>query len=79
MEPGDATQPDLSAVVVPLLKGAVEAQTDPKLWQGLLKLQGRVRDYVAVLGLELILDEAEGHAFLRSRPEEEGGGHPSPA
>jgi len=78
MEPGDATQPDLSAVVVPLLKGAVEAQTDPKLWQGLLKLQGRVRDYVAVLGLELILDEAEGHAFLRSRPEEEGGETPIP-
>jgi hypothetical protein len=28
-----------------------------------------VRDYVAVLNLELVLDEAEGYAFLRSRPE----------
>ena len=28
-----------------------------------------VRDYVAVLGLELILDEAEGYAFLRSQSE----------
>ncbi len=27
-----------------------------------------MRDYVAVLGLELVLDEAEGYAFLRSRP-----------
>jgi len=26
-----------------------------------------VRDYVAVLGLELVLDEAEGYAFLRAR------------
>jgi hypothetical protein len=28
-----------------------------------------VRDYVTVLGLELMLDEAEGYAFLRSRTE----------
>lgn len=27
-----------------------------------------MRDYVAVLNLELVLDEAEGYAFLRSRP-----------
>jgi hypothetical protein len=32
-----------------------------------------VRDYVAVLNLELVLDEAEGYAFLRSRPEPEEG------
>jgi hypothetical protein len=31
-----------------------------------------VRDYVAVLGLELMLDEAEGYAYLRSIPEDEG-------
>ena len=33
---------------------------------GLLDLQARVRDHVAVLGLELVLDEAEGYAYLRS-------------
>ncbi len=30
------------------------------------------RDHVAVLGLELILDEAEGYAYLRQRPINEG-------
>ena len=39
------------------------------LWNALLNLQSRVRDYVAVLGLELVLDEAEGYAFLRARAE----------
>jgi hypothetical protein len=39
-------------------------------------LQARVRDYVAVLNLELVLDEAEGYAFLRSRPEAEDGSTP---
>ncbi len=58
---------DLSAVVVPLLKGVLSLEESPPLWSALLGLQARVRDYVAVLGLELVLDEAEGYAFLRSR------------
>lgn len=59
---------ELSALVVPLLKGVVYHDGDASLWNALLNLQTRVRDYVAVLGLELVLDEAEGYAFLRSRP-----------
>ncbi|MBX9716529.1 MAG: DUF4194 domain-containing protein [Burkholderiaceae bacterium] len=58
----------MSALVVPLLKGVVYHDGDASLWNALLNLQARVRDYVAVLGLELVLDEAEGYAFLRSRP-----------
>ncbi|MDA8239368.1 MAG: DUF4194 domain-containing protein [Nitrospiraceae bacterium] len=58
---------DLSSTVVPLLKGVIYQEEDPDLWNALLSLQARVRDYVAVLGLELMLDEAEGYAFLRSR------------
>ena len=58
---------ELSSVVVPLLKGVIYQEENPGLWGSLLNLQGSVRDYVAVLGLELMLDEAEGYAFLRSR------------
>ena len=58
---------DLSALVIHLLKGVVYQEGDAGLWNALLNLQARVRDYVAVLGLELVLDEAEGYAFLRSR------------
>jgi hypothetical protein len=64
-----AASPDLSALVIPLLKGVIYQETDAGLWNALLTLQSRVRDYVAVLNLELVLDEAEGYAFLRSRPE----------
>jgi hypothetical protein len=60
---------DLSVLVVTLLKGVVYREGDGGLWNGLLDLQARIRDYVAVVGLELVLDEAEGYAFLRSRPE----------
>jgi hypothetical protein len=65
---------DLSALVIPLLKGVMYRDGDASLWNALLNLQARVRDYVAVLGLELVLDEAEGYAFLRSclEPEDDG-------
>jgi hypothetical protein len=59
---------DLSSLVIPLLKGVLYRDGDASLWSALLNLQARLRDYVAVLNLELVLDEAEGYAFLRSRP-----------
>lgn len=68
--PGATTE--LSTLVVPLLRGVLYQETDAVAWGRLLNLQARVRDYVAVLGLEVVLDEAEGYAFLRSRAEPEG-------
>ena len=62
---------ELSSVVVPLLKGVLYQEDNPGLWGSLLNLQASVRDYVAVLGLELMFDEAEGYAFLRSRQDED--------
>lgn len=64
-----APNPELSALAVTLLKGVLYREGDERLWSALVDLQARVRDYMAVLGLELVLDEAEGYAFLRSKPE----------
>ena len=60
---------DLSVLLIGLLKGVLYRDGDPRQWAALLNLQARVRDYVAVLNLDLVLDEAEGYAFLKSRPE----------
>lgn len=62
----------LSPALIALMKGVIYQENDPGLWQSLLALQARVRDHVVVLGLELMLDEAEGYAWLRSRPAVEG-------
>ena len=67
--PEAALSAGLSAVLIPLLKGVTYRTDDAPHWSALLHLQGRVRDHVAVLGLALVLDEAEGYAFLRSLPE----------
>ena len=61
--------PNLSALLINLLKGVLYREGDERMWASLLQLQTRVRDYVTVLNLELVLDEAEGYAFLKSRPE----------
>jgi len=60
------TEPELSSVVIPLMRGAVYRGTHDRTWKGLLQLQPQVRDYVSVMGLQV--DEAEGYAFLRQRP-----------
>ena len=60
------TPEELPGVVTRLFKGVVYAEADEKIWQSLLALTSQARDYVAVLGLDLILDESEGYAFLRS-------------
>ena len=62
------TEPDLSQAVTQLMKGVVYRDTHEKAWRHLLSLQSQVRDYVAVLGLLVVIDEAEGYAFLRQRP-----------
>jgi hypothetical protein len=56
--PANATA-ELPVVLVPLLKGVLYRDDDALRWSALLQLQGRVRDHVAVLGLELMIDEAE--------------------
>jgi len=70
-----AASPDLSSLLIPLLKGVIyrgeASKSNADQWNDLLALQARVRDYVAVLGLELVLDEAEGYAFLRSHERDE--------
>lgn len=63
----ESDQRQFSKVLVALFKGVTYEDADLRAWQDLLSLQTRVREYVGHLGLELILDEAEGYAFLRQQ------------
>ncbi|RRR65735.1 MAG: DUF4194 domain-containing protein [Candidatus Viridilinea halotolerans] len=56
--------------VIRLLQGTL-APDDTSAWNLLLQHEALVRDYVAKIGLELVLHEADGYAFLR-QPELEG-------
>ena len=69
---------ELPALAVTLLKGVIYREGDERLWAALLDLQAQLRDYMNVLNLELVLDEAEGYAFLRSRPDDPEATGPRP-
>jgi Domain of unknown function (DUF4194) len=56
---------ELSDVLVALLKGVVYSDISADLWRDLLNLQGGVRDHLRLLGLDLIIDDSEGYAYLR--------------
>ena len=72
MNTSEPDNPQLAPLLIALFKGVVYQDQSPAAWQGLLDLQARVRDYIGVLGLELLLDEAEGYAYVRQRPQGEG-------
>ncbi len=65
------TEPDLPLAVTQLMKGVVYRDSHERAWRHVLQLQPQVRDHVAVLGLQVVIDEAEGYAFLRQRPRED--------
>src|ERR1700733_5542354 len=71
-------EPNLSLVVTQLIKGVVYRDTHDRAWRSLLELQPQARDYGDVLGLQVVIDEAEGYAFLRQRPADSDEADPLP-
>jgi hypothetical protein len=71
-------EPDLSLAVTQLMKGVIYRDTHDRAWRSLLELQPQARDYVDVLGLQVIIDDAEGYAFLRQRPVDPDESEPRP-
>ncbi|HEX5301854.1 MAG TPA: DUF4194 domain-containing protein [Streptosporangiaceae bacterium] len=66
------TDPSLSLAVIPLMKGVVYRDGNDIAWQHVRQQQAQVRDYVDTLGLQVVIDEAEGYAYLRQRPDDDG-------
>ncbi|WOC13613.1 DUF4194 domain-containing protein [Gordonia sp. MP11Mi] len=62
---------NLSLAVTSLMKGVVYRDSAETTWQHVVGLPAQVSDYVATLGLAVVIDEAEGYAFLRSRSDDE--------
>jgi hypothetical protein len=58
---------EFSSALIALMSGIVDREDRPDSWQRTLSLQPRLTEFVAALGLELIVDEAEGYAYLRQR------------
>lgn len=62
----------LGAAIIRLMQGVVYREHDESTWQSLQRLDAGVRDHFATIGVDLVVDEIEGYAYLKSRPEVEG-------
>ena len=60
-------QQEKSAVQIKLLKGPIYRAKHKELWPWLERDQFQVREYFQQIGLSLLLDEAEGYAFLKQQ------------
>lgn len=68
-----------SLVLIQLFKGVLYQDKSPELWRDLLTYQAAIHDYFAIIGLQVLIDETEGYAFLRQRPEEAEENEDAPA
>ncbi|MGB5935477.1 MAG: DUF4194 domain-containing protein [Ornithinimicrobium sp.] len=56
---------ELTQVVVPLLKGVVYQDDNTTVWQQVHRHRTQITDHMATMGLDLVIDESEGYAYLR--------------
>ena len=62
----------VAAAIIRLMQGVVYRESDEDTWITLERLGGGVRDHFATIGIDVVVDDAEGYAYRRSRPTEDG-------
>jgi hypothetical protein len=60
-----------SVAVIRLMRGVVYRETHEAEWATLLRHPAGVRDHFATIGVDVVVDEHEGYAYLRSHDDEE--------
>jgi len=58
-----------ATAIIRLMQGVVYREIDEETWTALDRYASAVRDHFSVIGVDVVVDENEGYAFLRSRPE----------
>jgi Domain of unknown function (DUF4194) len=62
----------IASAIIRLMQGVVYRESDEDTWLTLERLSAGVRDHFATIGVDVVVDDAEGYAYLRSQPEEDG-------
>lgn len=58
------TMPQIGPIIVKLMKGVIYRDEQEAAWQDLLLAEHHIRDYVRVMGLDMVLNEADGYAYM---------------
>lgn len=62
----------VASAIIRLMQGVVYRETDQDAWDTIDRAGAGVRDHFATIGVDVVVDDDEGYAFLRSRPQIEG-------
>ncbi|WLP88704.1 DUF4194 domain-containing protein [Gordonia sp. NB41Y] len=62
----------VASAIIRMMQGVTYRESDEDTWATLERSGAGVRDHFATIGVEVVVDDSEGYAYLRSRPEEEG-------
>lgn len=62
----------IARAIIRLMQGVVYRESDEDTWLTLERSGAGVRDHFATIGVDVMVDDVEGYAFLRSRPEVDG-------
>lgn len=63
----------VATAIIDLMRGVVYRESDETTWAALDRHGGAVRDHFTTIGVEVVVDDSEGYAYLRSRPDDDGG------
>jgi hypothetical protein len=62
-----AEEQAVSAAIITLMKGVVYRESNEAVWTTLDRHSPAVRDHFTTIGVDVVLDDTEGYAYLRSR------------
>lgn len=62
----------MASAIIQLMRGVVYREHDETTWSALDRQAPAVRDHFAAVGVEVVVDDTEGYAYLQTRPEADG-------
>jgi hypothetical protein len=62
----------VAAAIIQLMKGVVYREQDESTWTTLDHDAPAIRDHFATVGVDVIVDDMEGYAYLQTRPDADG-------
>jgi hypothetical protein len=61
----------IGSAIIRLMQGVIYRELDEDTWLTLDRSGAGIRDHFATIGVEVVVDDAEGYAYLRTRPDSE--------
>ena len=62
----------VAAAIIALMRGVAYREQDESTWATLDRQAPAVRDHFAAIGIDVVVDDIEGYAYLQARPDADG-------